>query len=119
MRPNFALQILQLDVAIGDLLVDFIQRVAMLGELVFARVNLCAGCLLRLAEARDFGVATRELGFKRFELLARMMRIEHSQIGEQRLITARLAGLTLQRADLPLYLFDDVADAQKVRLGRF
>ena len=48
-----------------------------------------------------------------------MMRIERSQIGEQRLITSRLAGLALQRPDLPLYLFDDVTDAQKVCLGRF
>ena len=111
MRPDFALQTLQLGAAIGDQFVDFIQRVALLGELVFAHVDLCAGCLLRLTEARDFGAATRELGFKRFELRARMMRVEHSQIGEQRLIASRLAGLALQRADLPLYLFDDVADA--------
>src|ERR1700730_3798075 len=110
MRPNFALQTLQLGAAIGDLFVDFIQRVALLGELVFACVNLRAGCLLRLAEARDFGVTTRELSFKRFELLVRIMRIERSQIGEQRLITSRLASLTLQRPDLPLYLFDDVTD---------
>jgi len=55
MRPNFALQTLQLGAAIGDMFVNLIQRVALLGELVFGRVNLSAGCLLRLAEARDFG----------------------------------------------------------------
>ena len=48
-----------------------------------------------------------------------MVRIEDLQIREQRLISPRLAGLTLQRTDLALDLFDDVTDAQKIRFRRF
>ena len=47
-----------------------------------------------------------------------MVRVEHLQVGHQRLITPRLAGLALQRADLALHLFDDVADAEEVGFGR-
>ena len=36
----------------------------------------------------------------------------------QRLVAARLAGLTLERADLALHLFDDVLQAHEIRLGR-
>ena len=41
-----------------------------------------------------------------------MMSVENSQIREQRLVSARFSGLALQRTDLPLHFFNDVADAQ-------
>ena len=37
----------------------------------------------------------------------------------QCLIAPRLARLPLQRTDLTLHFFDDVADAQQIRFGRF
>src|SRR5438093_10091100 len=37
----------------------------------------------------------------------------------QRLISPRFARLSLQRTDLALYLFDDVTNAQEIRLGGF
>src|SRR2546423_5937997 len=46
------------------------------------------------------------------------MRIEDLQVGHQGLISSRLPGLPLERADLPLDLFDDVAEAQQIRFGR-
>ena len=50
--------------------------------------------------------------------MARLVAVEDLKVGLQRLIAPRLAGLALQRADLALHLFDDVADAKQVRLGR-
>ena len=48
-----------------------------------------------------------------------MMGVEHLQVGHQGLIAPRLAGLPLQRTDLAFHFLDDVADAQKIRFGRF
>src|SRR5438477_297756 len=45
------------------------------------------------------------------------MRFEHAQVCVQRLITSRFAGLALERADLALHFFDDVADAQSVKVS--
>ena len=47
------------------------------------------------------------------------MRFEHAQVCVQRLITSRFAGLALERPDLALHFFDDVADAQQICFGRF
>ena len=48
-----------------------------------------------------------------------MMRIEDAQVGMKRLVSARLSRLSLQRSDLPLHLFNNVADAEKIRFRRF
>ena len=118
MRRDFALQPLRLGAPIGDLGVDLVQSLALIGQLCFALVDLGANLLFRLRQPIDFLLTFSQFVLERLKLLSRMMRVEHAQIGMQRLITSRLSRLALQRSDLPLDLFDDVANAQKVRFGR-
>ena len=47
------------------------------------------------------------------------MGLEHAKIGVQCLVATRFAGLSLERTDLALHLFDHIADAEQVRFGRF
>ena len=47
------------------------------------------------------------------------MSVEHLQVRMQRLISPRLARLSLQRPNLPLHFLNDVADAQQIRFCRF
>ena len=49
--------------------------------------------------------------------MPRELGLELGQFLEARLVAARLAGLPLQRADLPLHLADDVGEADEIRLG--
>src|SRR5213082_2661649 len=46
------------------------------------------------------------------------MSVEHFQVRMQRLISPRLARLSLQRPNLPLHFLNDVADAQQIRFCR-
>ncbi len=47
-----------------------------------------------------------------------MVGVEDLEVGHQGLVAARFSGLALERSDLPLHFLDDVANAQKVRVGR-
>src|SRR4029077_3878519 len=75
--------------------------------------------MLVFGETRDFFTASGELGLESIKLLARMMRLEHAQIRMQRLVSPRFACLPLQGADLALYLFDNVTNAQEICLSGF
>src|SRR6266487_4716147 len=75
--------------------------------------------MLVFGETRDFFTASGEIGFESIKLLARMMRLEHSQVRMERLVSPRFACLPLQGTDLALHLFDDVTNAQEICLSGF
>ena len=47
------------------------------------------------------------------------MSLECLQVRMQRLISSRLARLSLEGTNLPLHFLNDVADTQQIRFGRF
>ena len=104
---------------ICDLDVDLVQRVTLVREFFFAIVDPGPRGLFRLRDVGDFIMAAREISFKRSQLFSRMVRIEDAKISVERLVAPRLAGLALERADLPLHFFDDVANSEKICVGRF
>ena len=73
--------------------------------------------LLLFARAIDFDLQRRDGGGKSVELMPREFRFQPGQFLEAGLITARLARLTLERADLPLHFADDVGEADEIGLG--
>ena len=75
--------------------------------------------MLGLGEALKFFAAGGEIALQRSKLFARLMGFEHPQVGVQSLVAASFACLSLQRTDLTFYLFDDVANTQKICLGGF
>ena len=99
--------------------VDLVQDASTFGQFAFAHVDLGADFVLRFTDTRYLRARSGKFGFQRLELLSRMMGIQCSEIGEQRLVTSGFARLSLQRANLPLYLFNDVADPQKICLRGF
>src|SRR6266446_9642266 len=114
MRSDLALQTLNLRARVGNLDVDLVQRTTFLRDFLFAAVDLSPRVLLGLGKPFDFGATSSEFSLKRFELFARIMCIEHTQICVQRLIAARFAGLPLQRTDLAFHFFYHVADTKKI-----
>ena len=99
--------------------VDLVQSDSPFGEFAFAHIDLGSDFLFGFVDTRDLCATLRKFGLERLELLARVMRIESSQIGEQCLVTSRFARLPLQRADLSLHFFNHVADAQEICLSGF
>ena len=91
---------------------------------VFGEFRLLLGDLDFQHLPRFFAVP--QSGAQRFELgrviaivVVGNVRVENPQILENRLVAARLGGLTLQRADLAFDFLDDVLHANQVRLGVF
>ena len=119
MCGNLALQSLRFGADICNFDVDLVQRPAFLSQFAFLAIDLAPGCLFRGRNLFNVSPAASEIGVERSELFFRVMRLKHAQVGVQCLITSRFAGLALQRADLPLHLFDDVADAKQICLGCF
>src|SRR6266436_865827 len=114
---DVALQLLHCRAGIGDVNVELVQVSTLFGEGIFAAVDLRARRSLACAETLDFLAASGQFAFQRIQLFARVMCFEHAQVSMQCLIAARFPCLSLQRADLTLYLFDDVANTQEVCLS--
>src|SRR5438045_330005 len=117
MRRNVTLQLLRFTARVGNLDADVLDRAPSSGQSVLAVVDLVADVPLRARDVFDFFATAGEISGKRTELLFRVVCLEHAQIGMERLVTARFARLALERADLALYFFDHIADAQHVRFG--
>ena len=100
-------------------LLHLLQRGAMHGGLALLALDFALG--LRLARRAGRRAPRRRAVrwlFEGIPLAARAVRLHGAEIGDQRLVAARLAGLPLERADLALHLFDDVLQAHEIRLGR-
>ena len=119
MRGDLALQSLRFGADVCNFDVDLVQRAPLFSQFAFVAIDLAPGRLFRGRNLFNVCPAASEIGVERSELFFRMMRLKHAQVGVQCLITSRFAGLALQRADLALHFFDDVADAEKVCFGRF
>ena len=118
-RSDFTFQLLYFRARTSYLDVDLVQHSPFFCDGIFAVVDLHARRVLGFGEMLDLFVASAEISFERIELLARIMRLQHAQVRMQRLVSPRFACLSLQRTNLSLYLFDDVANAQEIRFRRF
>ena len=119
MRSDLVLQTLHFSARFVDLRIDFLESAASGRDFVFVFLDLAFGRALSFVEAHGRQARALQFSLQRFELLAGMMRIEHLQVGQQRLIAAGFAGLSLEGADLAFDLFDDVAETQKIGLRCF
>ena len=63
-----------------------------------------------VGKAGQFGACGLALFGEEIELAFGRMRFQGFEVGHQRLVTAGLAGLTLERADLPLDLLENVRE---------
>ena len=118
MRRDLVLQTLHFRARFVDPGVDFLELAALRRDFVFVLLDLAFGRFLLLVEAPRRLTRLLEFSLERIELSARMMRVEHLQIGQQRLVAPRFARLPLERADLAFDLLDDVAEPQQVCFRR-
>ena len=93
---DFVLQALHLGAGIPDLAVHFIKTAPLGGECVFAGLDFSVRFAFGLRELRDCRPRLFQFRFQFVELIARMMRVEHLQIGVQRLVAPRLSRLALE-----------------------
>ena len=87
------------------------------GELRFLRRHFRLQLLLALARAVNLALQGANRRGVSIELVPPQFLFQHSQFGEARLVTARLARLPLQRSDLPLDFANDVGESHEIRLG--
>ena len=100
-----------------DLGLGGVELLARGGDFLFLRGDAGVERFLLLARAVDFDLQRGDAGGVGVELVAREFGLELGQLIERGLVAAGLAGLALERADLPLHFADDVGEADEVGLG--
>ncbi len=103
--------------SLADLMVQFREPAAKLMDLVFAPQNVLRTLFNFPAELFDGALAFGNLSLKHVELVPGELSVQMLQLDHQGLVTARFAGLALERANLPLHLANQVRDAQEVLIG--
>ena len=118
MSRDLILQPLHFRARFVDPGVDFLELAALGRDFVFVFLDLAFGGSLLFVVTPRGRARLFQLRLERIELGARMMRVEHLEIGQQRLVAARLPRLPLERTDLAFDFLDDVAQAQQICLRR-
>jgi len=102
-------QFLGLLAQLADGALDGVVSLARLGGLGLGAVQQAVRFVELKQQRADLVFRLLFLAFQLGEMLVTQMRIEHPGVGQQRLITPGLGGLTLQRAHLALHFGNDVA----------
>jgi len=97
-----------------DGLLDFAERPAEIGDLLFLLGDLRVERIGLMDEIGDFGFEAGEFGVEEIVLVARETGIEGLELVEQLLVAAGFAGLALERDDLAFDFLDDIGDADEV-----
>ena len=88
MRSDLVLQTLHFSARFVDLRINLLEPAASGRDFVFVFLDLAFGRALFFVEAHGRQARALQFSLQRFELLAGMMRIEHLQVSQQRLIAA-------------------------------
>src|SRR5439155_9310252 len=113
---------LQLQTALlgrADLVFEFAQAPAQMRDLVFGPQDMFRTAFHRSPLFFDGGLLVPNPGLEHVKLMASKLGVEMLQFGHELLAPARLAGLALERTDLPLHFTNQVANAQQVLFGVF
>ena len=116
---RFALQFQPALLHRGDFVLQFRKPFAQLLDFILATQHVGGTGFNFAAQFFRGGIFLRNLGVQHVELMPRKLRVEMLQFVRNLFVAARLAGLPLERADLPLHFADQVRDAQKILLGVF
>ena len=100
-------------------MLEFGHALAQTGDLILAPQRRSGASLDFVAEVVRCGLPVGNLRLQLVKLMAGELRLQVLQFLRKLLIATRLAGLALERADLPFHFPDEVRDAQKVLLGVF
>ena len=93
---DFALEALDFGTGIAGAGLERVQFAAPVSEVVLAGLDLRQGRAFGLFEPANLFPAMRQLSFQLFQFPARMMRVEHLQVGHERLITPCFSSLALE-----------------------
>ena len=98
---------------------QFRKPFAQLLDLIFATQNVGGAGFNLAAQFFGGGLFFGDLGLQHVELMPRELRVEVLEFLGNLFVTARLAGLALERPDLPLHFADEIGNAQQVLFGVF
>src|SRR6266704_1389079 len=90
------------------------QALAQLGNLIFMAQDLCGSSLDVISKRLRGGLALGDLRLQDVELMARKLCIQMLQLVGNLLVAPGLAGLSLQRSNLPLYFTNEVSHTQEI-----
>ena len=103
----------------GDFMFQFRKPFSQLRDFVFKPQHVGRHLFDIGPEFFDGGLFSGNVHEQHVELVPRQLRIKVLEFLRNLFVTARLAGLALQRADLPFHFADEVGHAQKILLGVF
>ena len=101
----------------GDLMLQRRELFAKLENLVLTAQDVGGARLDLVAKLLGGRLTLGDLGLQHVELMSSELRVEMLQLRGDLFVSARLAGLTLQRTNLPLHLSNEIGDAQQVLVG--
>ena len=116
---HFALQFQPALLLRGCLVLQFRKPPAELGDFIFKTQDVGGPVFNFVPQFFDGGLLPGNLRLQHVELMPRELRVEMLQLGLNLLVPARLAGLALERPDLPLHFADEIGHAQKILLRVF
>ena len=116
---NLALQFQSALLLRGDFMFQFRKPFAQLRDFIFKTQHVGGTLFDFVPQFFDGGLLFGNFRLQHVELMPRQLRVEMLQLLRNLFVAARLAGLALQRTDLPLHFADQVGDAQKILLGVF
>ena len=114
MTVGLALEIVIAGNGVIDRALDFAERAAEIGDLLFLLGDLGGERVGLLDEIGDLGLQIGEFRVQKIVLVAGEAGIDRLELVEQLLVAAGFAGLALERDDLAFDFLDDVGDADEV-----
>ena len=116
---HFALQFQSALLLRGDFVLQFRKPFAQLRDFVFKTQHVGGTLFDFVPQFFDGGLLPGNFRLQDVELMPRELRVEVLKFRLNLFVAARLAGLALERPDLPLHFADEVGHAQKILLGVF
>ena len=98
---------------------EFREARAQLQYFVFRAQDARRGFLHFVAQLFRSAGALQNFRHQNIELVSRQLRFQMTQLVRDLFVATRLAGLTLEGANLPLHFANQILDAQKILLGVF
>ena len=119
MAISLALQLKPTLLLRGDFVFQLHEAFTQLRNLILETQHIVRALLDFIAKSFHGCLPFADFALQDIELMPSQLRLQMLKLNLNLFVAAGLAGLTLERTDLALHLFDGIGDAQKILLGVF